>query len=60
MMEKLGMGFVKIGMEEFLSEIARNEYPENEYTRAFKAKGYKAEEGGEGPVCLRGGEAPVR
>ena len=44
MMEKLGMGFVKIGMEEFLSEIARNEYPENEYTRAFKAKGYKAEE----------------
>ena len=43
-MEKLGMGFVKIGMEEFLSEIARNEYPENEYTRAFKAKGYKAEE----------------
>lgn len=44
MMEKLGMGFVKIGIDELLAEIARNEYPENEYTQAFKSKGYKPEE----------------
>lgn len=44
MMDKLGMGFVKIGMEEFRSEIAKKEYPENQYTQAFKSKGYKPEE----------------
>lgn len=44
MMEKLGMGFVKIGMDELLAEIAKHEYPENEYTQAFKSKGYKPEE----------------
>lgn len=44
MMEKLGMGFVMVGIDELLSEIAKNEYPENEYTRAFKSKGYKPEE----------------
>ncbi len=44
MMEKLGIGFVMVGIDELLSEIAKNEYPENEYTRAFKSKGYKPEE----------------
>lgn len=44
MMEKLGVGFVMVGIDELLSEIAKNEYPENEYTRAFKNKGYKPEE----------------
>lgn len=44
MMEKLGMGFVMVGIDELLSEIVKNEYPENEYTRAFKSKGYKPEE----------------
>lgn len=44
MMEKLGMGFVKIGMDELLAEIAKKEYPENQYTQAFKSKGYKPEE----------------
>lgn len=44
MMEKLGMGFFKIGMDELLAEIAKHEYPKNEYTQAFKSKGYKPEE----------------
>ena len=33
--KKLGLGFVSIPMEELLSEIAKNSYPENEYTERF-------------------------
>lgn len=44
MMEKLGMGFVMVGIDELLAEIAKKEYPENQYTQAFKSKGYKPEE----------------
>lgn len=40
MMDKLGMGFVSIPMEELLEEIAKEHYPENEYTAAFKAQAF--------------------
>ena len=40
MMQKLGMGFVSIEMAELLEEIAKESYPENEYTRLFKSKEY--------------------
>lgn len=59
MMEKLGMGFVKIGMDELLAEIAKKEYPENQYTQAFKSKGYKPEEVEKALAGLRRSEAPV-
>lgn len=40
MMEKLGMGFVQIPMEELLAEYEVRAYPENQYTAAFRAKGF--------------------
>ena len=44
MMDKLGMGFVSIDMEELLDEIAKESYPENEYTALFKSRAFdKAE-----------------
>lgn len=44
MMEKLGMGFVNIPMEELLAEYEKKEYPENEYTKLFKTKAFNADE----------------
>jgi len=43
-MEKLGLGFVQIGMDELLAEIAKNAYEENEYTRLFKRQAFDAGE----------------
>ena len=44
MMDKLGMGFVSIEMSELLAEIAKESYPENEYTTLFKKQAFdKAE-----------------
>lgn len=44
MMDKLGMGFVSIEMSELLAEIAKESYPENEYTALFKKQSFdKAE-----------------
>ena len=44
MMDKLGMGFVSIEMSELLAEIAKESYPENEYTTFFKKQAFdKAE-----------------
>lgn len=44
MMDKLGMGFVSIEMSELLAEIAKECYPENEYTALFKKQAFdKAE-----------------
>ena len=40
MMDKLGMGFVSIGIDELLEEIGKNSYPENEYTALFKAQAF--------------------
>ena len=40
MMDKLGMGFVSIGIEELLEEIGKKAYPENEYTALFKAQAF--------------------
>ena len=44
MMDKLGMGFVSIGMEELLREIEKKSYPENEYTALFKAQAFDKDE----------------
>ena len=44
MMDKLGMGFVSIGMEELLQEIEKKSYPENEYTALFKAQAFDKDE----------------
>lgn len=44
MMEKLGMGFVSVSMDELQQEIAKNEYEANEYTELFRAQSFdKAE-----------------
>ena len=44
MMDKLGMGFVSIEMNELLAEIAKESYPDNEYTALFKKQAFdKAE-----------------
>ncbi len=44
MMDKLGLGFVSIGIDELLAEIEKKSYPENEYTALFKAQAFdKAE-----------------
>ena len=40
MMDKLGMGFVSIEMSELLAEIAKECYPENEYTALFKKQAF--------------------
>ena len=39
-MEKLGLGFVSIPMDELFAEIARERYEPNEYTELFKAQGF--------------------
>ncbi len=44
MMEKLGMGFVSIEMQELLDEIAKESYPENEYTELFKQQSFNKAE----------------
>jgi len=40
MMEKLGLGFVDISMEEMLSEYEKKSYPDNEHVQMFKSMGY--------------------
>ena len=44
MMDKLGMGFVSIEMSELLAEIAKESYPDNEYTALFKAQDFDKNE----------------
>ena len=44
MMDKLGMGFVSIGIDELLEEIGKKAYPENEYTALFKAQAFDGAE----------------
>lgn len=44
MMEKLGLGFVSIPMEELLAEIAKESYEPNEYTTLFRAQAFDAAE----------------
>ena len=44
MMDKLGMGFVSIEIDELLEEIGKNNYPENEYTALFKAQAFDGAE----------------
>ena len=39
-----GIEIVDVTMEEFLDEIAKNEYVENEYTQLIKSKNYDAQE----------------
>ena len=42
--EKLGVGFCQIPMEEFLEEIAKKDYPSNQYTKAFLSKSFNLSE----------------
>ena len=44
MMNRLGMGFVEIPMQELLDEIEKKSYPENRYTEAFRTREFPAEE----------------
>lgn len=44
MMDKLGLGFVEIPIDELLSEYEKKEYPENRYTEAFLAKDFDRNE----------------
>lgn len=44
MMDKLGLGFVEIPIDELLSEYEKKEYPENKYTEAFLAKDFDRNE----------------
>ena len=43
-LQKLGLDFVSIPMEELLTEIAKDRYEENEYTADFKKQAFPAEE----------------
>ncbi|MBR3018604.1 MAG: hypothetical protein IKH57_16250 [Clostridia bacterium] len=43
-MDKLGLGFVSIEMEELLEEIAHNRYEENLYTSLFKQQAFDQRE----------------
>ena len=43
-MDKLGLGFVSIGMEELLEEIAHNHYEDNPYTTLFKKQAFDQDE----------------
>ena len=43
-MDKLGLGFVSIPMEEFLEEIAHNHYEDNPYTILFKQQAFDLDE----------------
>ena len=40
MMEKLGLGFVDISIEELMAEYGKKSYPDNEHVQLFKSKGY--------------------
>ena len=40
MMEKLGLGFVDISMEEMMAEYEKKSYPDNEHVQMFKSMGY--------------------
>ena len=40
MMEKLGMGYVDISMEEMFAEYEKKGYPDNEHVQMFKGMGY--------------------
>jgi len=40
MMEKLGMGYVDISMEEMFAEYEKKSYPDNEHVQMFKGMGY--------------------
>lgn len=40
----LGMGYVSIGMDELLAEIAQNHYEENQYTALFRAQSFDPQE----------------
>ncbi len=44
MMEKLGMGFKSITIEELLQEYEKKEYPDNEYVQLFKSKDFDKDE----------------
>ena len=44
MLDKLGMGFAEIPIEELLAEIEKKSYPENRYTAAFRAKEFDRDE----------------
>ena len=44
LMQKLGIGFVQISIEELLKEIEKKDYPSNKYTEAFLSRGYDREE----------------
>ncbi len=44
MMQKLGLGFVSISMEEFFQEIARECYSANEYTELFLRQSFDRKE----------------
>lgn len=44
MMEKLGIGFVKVPISELLEEISRNCWEENKYTHKFLSMGYDTAE----------------
>ena len=44
MMQKLGLGFVSIPMEELLAEIAREEYEPNQYTQLFQQQTFDRQE----------------
>lgn len=41
---KLGIGFVRISIEELLEEIGKSDYPSNIYTEAFLSSGYNKDE----------------
>ena len=43
-LQKLGLGFVSIPMEELLAEIRKNSYVDNAYTEGFKKQAFPAEE----------------
>ena len=44
MMEKLGLGFVDISIEELMAEYEKKSYPDNEHVQLFKSKGYNEAE----------------
>lgn len=43
-LQKLGLGFVSIPMEELLTEIGKTSYVDNDYTEEFKKQAFPAEE----------------
>ena len=51
--EKNGIAIIDVSMEEFLEEIAKNQYEENEYTKLIKQKEFAKEEI-EKALCIYG------